>query len=434
MVVPLRLREQVVGAISLTATRGKRRFTPEDLTLAEELGRRASLAMENAQLYFEAQEASRLKDEFLATVSHELRTPLTAILGWTHLLRSGRPEHTARAIDTIERNARAQVHIVEDVLDVSRIITGKLRLEIEPVRLDQIVQAALDALRSAADAKQLQLSFRSQPGAGETLGDGGRLQQIAWNLLANAIKFTPAGGRVEVTLEQDASTVALQVSDTGIGIRPEHLPRVFERFWQADSSSTRAFGGLGLGLALVRHLVELHGGQVMAHSAGPGKGASFKVVLPLRSPAARSGAPAHRSAPPPAAEPRSRLRGLRLLVVDDEVDVRDLLAALLEQQGAEVKTLPSTRAALELLEHWSPDVLVSDIGMPEDDGYELIREIRARGVETRTWFPAIALTAHAQPADRDRALSLGYQLHLTKPVAPATLIAAIAELAGREID
>ncbi|HEU4580697.1 MAG TPA: response regulator [Polyangiaceae bacterium] len=434
MVVPLRLREQVVGAISLTATRGKRRFTPEDLTLAEELGRRASLAMENAQLYFEAQEASRLKDEFLATVSHELRTPLTAILGWTHLLRSGRPEHTARAIETIERNARAQVHIVEDVLDVSRIITGKLRLEIEPVRLDQIVQAALDALRSAADAKQLQLSFRSQPGAGETLGDAGRLQQIAWNLLANAIKFTPAGGQVEVSLEQDASTVALQVSDTGIGIRPEHLPRVFERFWQADSSSTRAFGGLGLGLALVRHLVELHGGQVMVHSAGPGKGASFKVVLPLRSPGARSGAPAHRSAPPPAAEPRSRLRGLRLLVVDDEVDVRDLLAALLEQQGAEVKTLPSTRAALELLEHWSPDVLVSDIGMPEDDGYELIRAIRARGVETRTWFPAIALTAYAQPADRDRALSLGYQLHLTKPVAPATLIAAIAELAGRQID
>jgi PAS domain S-box-containing protein len=434
MVVPLRLREQVVGAICLTATRGKRRFTTEDLTLAEELGRRASLAMENAQLYFEAQEASRLKDEFLATVSHELRTPLTAILGWTHLLRSGRPEHTARAIETIERNARAQVHIVEDVLDVSRIITGKLRLELEPVRLEPIVQAALDALRSAADAKQLQLSFHSLPGAGETLGDAGRLQQVAWNLLANAIKFTPAGGRVEVSLEQDESTVRLQVSDTGIGIRPEHLPRIFERFWQVDSSSTRAYGGLGLGLALVRHLVELHGGQVMVHSDGPGKGATFKVVLPLRSAKARSGAARPRSTPPPAAEARSRRQGLRILVVDDEADVRDLLAALLQQQGAEVKTLHSARAALELLEHWTPDVLVSDIGMPEEDGYELIREIRARTVATGTWFPAIALTAYAQPADRERALSLGYQLHLTKPVAPLTLIGAIADLAGRSMD
>ncbi len=431
MVVPLRLRGQVAGALSLTAARAQRHFTAEDLALAEELGRRASLAMDNAQLYFEAQEASRMKDEFLATVSHELRTPLTAILGWTHLLRAGRPEHTARALETIERNARAQVHIVEDVLDVSRIITGKLHLRIEPVQLDQVVRSALDALRAAVDAKQLELSIRSEPGAGETLGDAGRLQQVVWNLLANAIKFTPAGGRVEVVLDQDDSGVRFQVSDTGIGIRQDHLPRVFERFWQADSSSTRAFGGLGLGLALVRHLVELHGGQVTAHSEGLGHGACFRVTLPLRSAASREAAP---SSAHLLAEPRVRLRGVRVLVVDDEEDVRDLLAALLGQEGAEVKTLPSARAALELIEHWSPEVLVSDIGMPGDDGYELIRQIRSRGVERRLWFPAIALTAYAQPAHRERALALGYQRHLAKPAAPAALIAAIAELAGRQID
>lgn len=428
MVVPLVLRGQIAGALCLTATRAKRRFRAEDLALAKELGRRASLAMENAQLYFEAQEANRLKDEFLATVSHELRTPLTAILGWTHLLRAGRPEHTARAIEIIERNARAQVHIVEDVLDVSRIITGKLRLELGPVRLEQIVRAALDALRAAAEAKQLQMSFRTQPGAGETLGDAARLQQIAWNLLANAIKFTPAGGRVEIALEQDDSSVRLQVSDTGIGLREDHLPRVFERFWQADSTSTRAFGGLGLGLALVRHLVELHGGHVTAQSAGLGQGARFNVVLPLRRTSARKEIEAPHSASPPSSEPRSRLRGVRVLFVDDEADVRDLVVVLLEQQGAEVKALPSTRAALELLEQWNPDVLVSDIGMPDDDGYELIRKVRARAVEPRDWFPAIALTAYAQPSDREHALSLGYQLHLTKPTPPATLIAAIAEL------
>jgi len=416
MVVPLLLRSQVVGAISLTSTRSQRRFGAEDLALAEELGRRASLAMENARLYSEAQEASRLKDEFLATVSHELRTPLTSILGWTHLLRAGRAEHTARAVETIERNARTQVHIVEDLLDVSRIISGKLRLELAPVRLEQIVRAALDTLRAAADAKQLELSFHTPPEAGEMLGDAGRLQQVAWNLLSNAIKFTPAGGRVEIALEQDGTCQRLSVSDTGIGIRPEHLQRVFERFWQADSSSTRAFGGLGLGLALVRHLVESHGGSVTAESEGLGKGARFTALLPIRAATSSQEAAPASSSPPPAAEPAARLNAIRVLVVDDDSDVRDLIATLLEQHGAEVRTAPSARGALELLGQWTPDLLLSDIGMPDEDGYWLIQEVRARDVERRTWFPAIALTAYAQSADRERALSSGYQLHLTKPV------------------
>ena len=320
---------------------------------------------------------------------------------------------------------------MEDLLDVSRIISGKLRLELAPVRLEQIVRAALDTLQAAADAKELELSFRTPPEAGEMLGDAGRLQQVAWNLLSNAIKFTPAGGRVEIALEQDGTCQRLSVSDTGIGIRPEHLQRVFERFWQADSSSTRAFGGLGLGLALVRHLVESHGGSVTAESEGLGKGARFTVLLPIRAATSSQEAAPASSSPPPAAEPAARLNAIRVLVVDDDSDVRDLIATLLEQHGAEVRTAPSARGALELLGQWTPDLLLSDIGMPDEDGYWLIQEVRARDVERRTWFPAIALTAYAQSADRERALSSGYQLHLTKPVAPAALVAAIAELARR---
>jgi PAS domain S-box-containing protein len=286
MVVPLVVRGHVFGALALTTSTSERRFEAEDLALAEELARRAGLAVENAQLYREAQNANRLKDEFLATVSHELRTPLTAILGWIHVLRNDRPEQVARAVDTIERNAHAQARIVEDLLDVSRIVTGKLRLQLESVDLAEVVQAAVDTVKPMAEAKGIELSTSLDAAVPHIAGDSARLQQVAWNLLSNAIKFTPRGGRVEVRLEPQLSNVRLCISDTGDGIRADFLPYVFERFRQADSAATRAYGGLGLGLAIVRHLVELHGGHVSAESQGEGRGSSFTLLLPLRAPAA----------------------------------------------------------------------------------------------------------------------------------------------------
>jgi PAS domain S-box-containing protein len=425
MVVPLVVRGSVIGAIALTSSASGRRFESDDLALAGELARRAGLAVENAQLYRDAQDANRLKDEFLATVSHELRTPLTAILGWLHLLRTGRPAQVARAIDTIERNALAQARIVDDVLDVSRIITGKLRLEIEPVNLADVLRSAVDTVRPAAEAKEIALITTLHPAAAETAGDSARLQQIAWNLLSNAIKFTPHGGRIEVRLEREGSDARVRVSDTGQGIRPDFLPHVFERFRQGDSSSTRTHGGLGLGLAIVRHLVELHGGSVTAESGGEGCGATFTITLPL----IRASASA---TPDPSAATSVggslRLEGVRVLVVDDDADARDFTSALLEQHGAQVTSSPSARAARDLLEHTTPDVLVSDIGMPGEDGFALIGEVRALGAIRGFWIPAIALTAYAQAEDRNQALSAGYQVHLAKPVDPAALIASVAEL------
>jgi PAS domain S-box-containing protein len=427
MVVPLIVRGTVLGAIALTSSAAGRRFASDDLALAGELARRAGLAVENAQLYRDAQDASRLKDEFLATVSHELRTPLTAILGWLHLLRTGRPAQVARAIDTIERNALAQARIVDDVLDVSRIITGKLRLEIEPVNLADVLRAAVDTVRPAAEAKEIDLITTLHPAATETAGDSARLQQIAWNLVSNAIKFTPHGGRIEIRLERDGSDARVRVSDTGQGIRPDFLPHVFERFRQGDSSPTRTHGGLGLGLAIVRHLVELHGGSVTAESEGEGRGAAFTITLPLvRTPASASIAPDASAAASHLAS--SRLEGVRVLVVDDDADGRDFTSALLEQHGAEVTTSPSARAARDVLEHTTPDVIVSDIGMPGEDGFALIGEVRALGVLRGFWIPAIALTAYAQAEDRAQALAAGYQVHLAKPVEPAALVAAVAEL------
>ncbi len=435
LVVPIVVRGNVLGALALTKSASARRFATQDLALAEDLARRAGLAVENAELYREAQEANRLKDEFLATVSHELRTPLTAILGWTHLLKTGRPGQVARAVETIERNAHAQARIVDDILDVSRIVTGKLRLVLTRVNLADIIVAALDTVRPTAEAKEITLRSVLDPTAAETAGDAARLQQVAWNLLSNAIKFTPNGGRVEVRLARGASTLELRVSDTGQGIPADFLPHVFERFRQADSAPTRASGGLGLGLAIVRHLVELHGGHVSAESPGEGRGATFKVTLPLPSVpgAAAQAAPSDTARPAPgvvAAEPVT-LAGVRVLVVDDQADSRDFIAILLEQHGAQVTTAASARSAEDLLLQMPPDVLVSDIGMPGEDGYALIRQVRAAGVERGIWFAAVALTGHAQLSDRNRALSAGYQAHLTKPVQPEVLVAVIAELARR---
>jgi PAS domain S-box-containing protein len=380
-----------------------------------------------------AEEASRLKDEFLATVSHELRTPMTAILGWAHLLRTASlDEPTARrALDTIERNARAQAQLIEDLLDVSRIITGKLRLDARPVELAPIIAAATDAARPAATAKGITLHVDPGETHLAVLGDADRLQQVVWNLLSNAIKFTPQAGEVRVALARNAGHAEINVRDTGQGIAPEFLPHVFERFRQADGAPTRQHGGLGLGLAIVRHLVELHGGTVAAASAGAGHGATFTVQLPvaalrtadfgLRAGDGTSDQSAIRS-------PQSAiLSGLRVLVVDDEPDARDLLQLVLTQSGALVMTADSAGAALAAFERERPDLLISDIGMPGVDGYALIREVRARETQSGlAHLPAIALTAYARTEDRAQALDAGFHTHMPKPIDPAALVAALA--------
>jgi signal transduction histidine kinase/ActR/RegA family two-component response regulator len=385
----------------------------------------------------ELREASRLKDEFLATVSHELRTPLTAILGWSYLLRTGQleMEGTDGALETIERNARAQSQLVDDLLDVSRIITGKLRLDIRHVAPGSFIESAIEALRPAAEAKDVRIQKVMDTGVISIAGDPARLQQVVWNLLANAIKFTPRGGRVQVRLERINSHIEIAVSDTGVGINPEFLPHVFERFRQADQKTTRQHGGLGLGLAIARHLVELHGGTIHAESIGEGHGATFIVKLPVvpvyqKSDFAERVHPAAREELP-AYECFERLDGLKVLVVDDEVDARDLLRAGIGQCGAEVRTVASTQDALEAIENEMPDLLISDIGMPGEDGYELIRKIRALPADRGGKIPAIALTAYARTEDRLHALRAGYQMHVPKPVELAELVAVAASLVRR---
>ncbi len=402
---------------------------------------RARLLLAEQQARAEAERASRMKDEFLATVSHELRTPLTSIMGWVHMLRTETLDEKtqAMAIQTVERNAKSQAQLIEDILDVSRIITGKLRLQVGIVDLLAIVQAAIDTVRPAAQSKDLELQLRTLLAPDERIvrGDPGRLQQVVWNLLANAIKFTPRGGRIDVTLEQGgAASARLLVRDSGQGIEPEFLPFVFDRFRQADGTMTRKHGGLGLGLAIVRHLVELHGGAVRAHSAGPGQGAEFTVSLPreilpaavVPGPALPGGAERARpkgAAGPPAPTP---LRGLSVLLVDDAPDTLRMLTVLLEEAGARVYTADSARAALSLIAQSRPDVLVSDLAMPGEDGFSLIAKVRALPPELGGEIPAIALTAHVRLADRARALSAGFQMFIAKPLEPQELIAVLGDL------
>jgi hypothetical protein len=388
----------------------------------------------------QAEEANRLKDEFLATLSHELRTPLTSILGWARMLSGGQLDAatTARALETIERNAKAQSQLIEDILDVSRVITGKLRLEVRPVDLAAVIESAIDAALPAVEAKSIRLQRVLDSGASMVSGDPSRLQQVVWNLLSNAIKFTPRSGRVQVKLERVDSHVEIAVSDNGQGIDADILPYIFERFRQADSSTTRAHGGLGLGLAIVRHLVEMHGGTVRAESEGEGRGATFTVRLPLvavrsldirrageaerRHPTASSGVPFN--CPP-------ELEGLRLLVVDDEADTRTLLKTMLEKCGAQVIAVSSAGEAFAALKESRPDVLISDLGMPGEDGYALIKKVRALSAEDGGLTPSAALTAYARVEDRLKVLRSGFQLHIPKPVEPAELIAVVANLAGR---
>jgi signal transduction histidine kinase/ActR/RegA family two-component response regulator len=372
--------------------------------------------------------ANRAKDEFLAILSHELRTPLMPILTWAGLLR----EHTLdaqtaeRGLAAIERSAKLQARIVEDLLDVSRAITGKLRLNVQPVMLYAVVRGAIDSARPAADAKSIVLDVEPAPDVRLVSGDPDRLQQVVWNLLSNAIKFTPEGGRVEVRLTQAGEHVRLSVRDDGAGIDPALLPRLFERFWQADTSSTRMHGGLGLGLAVVRHLVELHGGTMQAASDGKGRGATFTVTLPALS------APAVPVDDAVRDRTAATLHGVKVLVVDDDLDTCDIVGAVLESAGAEVRTCLSARAALTVMDAWAPDILVSDIAMPGDDGYALIRTIRARKADQGGRIVAVALTAYARQEDRAKALSAGFQVHVGKPVEPLQLVRIVASAGGYE--
>ncbi len=445
LVVPIRFQKTVLGTLVCGISDRARHFSSSDVTLAEELARRAAVAIDNARLYELSQreralleEASRAKDEFVALISHELRTPLSAILGWSRMLRSGGvPEETKQhALNVIERNASAQNQLVGDLLDVSRIISGKIRLHFAQVNPSDIVALVVEGLRPTVDAKQIPLVTDLGPPVGTFRGDGHRLQQVVWNLLTNAVKFTPKGGEILVSLHRADSNVELVVEDTGVGIAPEFLSNVFERFRQADEGTTRRHMGLGLGLSIAKHLAELHGGSIAARSRGVGLGATFIATLPISALA---------SAPPPfegpsaqvttdaspADPPTSSVQGIRLLVVDDEADARDLLQTLLEMYGMIVEAAASAAEALERLKEFRPDAIISDIGMPDEDGYKLIRKIRTLTEEDTKNIPAIALTAFARKEDRMQALVAGFNAHLTKPVEPATLVAMIADLVGR---
>jgi PAS domain S-box-containing protein len=385
-----------------------------------------------------ASAASRAKDEFLATLSHELRTPLNAILGWARLLSSGGldDETAARGLKAIERNSTAQAQLIEDLLDVSRIISGKFRLSLEPIYLVRVVEAAIDSIRPTAEAKGVRLQTMLDPDAGPISGDAGRLQQVIWNLLSNAVKFTPKGGRVQVRLTRINSHIEIEVSDTGQGIESEFLPYVFDRFQQADGSTTRKHGGLGLGLAIVRHITELHGGIVSAYSPGEGRGAAFTVRLPIMAIHTRH-SDKERVHPQVNSEsalyfkPSLDLEGVRVLVVDDEPDTTQLLSTVLTQCGAYVKTAASAKEAFATLKEWRPNLIVSDIGMPEEDGYSFMKRVRTWARETGIWVPAVALTAYARAEDRLKALDSGYQMHLPKPVEPLELVKVLVSLVER---
>jgi PAS domain S-box-containing protein len=452
MVVPLRVRDRPLGAITFIYADSGRRYSADDLAFAEDFARRAAMAIENAlalketedararerELRDEAESANRAKDEFLATVSHELRTPLNAILGWTVTLRRRNlHEDVDRALAIVERNARLQAKLVEDVLDISRTISGKLVLNLGPTSVAEAVSAAVETVAPAAEAKDIKTSVDVRDESLTITADSDRLQQIIWNLLSNAVKFTPRYGTVGVSAYRDGPDICVRVSDTGEGIRRDVLPFVFEPFQQADASTTRRHGGLGLGLAIVKRLVSAHGGTVRADSEGEGKGATFIVRLPARSVVAAISRGARGAALPRGAarmEDAPRLDGLRLLVVDDEEDALRLVTEVLREQGAEVHVAMSAREALEMFGTVQPDVVVSDIGMPDADGLSLIRKIRARPPHQGGRTPAVALTAYARAEEAQRAFAAGFQMHIAKPVEPAHLATVVANLGGRTLD
>lgn len=386
-----------------------------------------------------AAQANKMKDEFLALVSHELRTPLNAMLGWTSLLKEGAEDEKElrEGLDTIDRNARAQARLVDDLLDVSRIISGKVRLVITEVNLRAVVASVIDALRPASTARGVTVEFRATSEPAEVLGDSDRLQQIVWNLLSNAIKFTPRGGRVTLSLEHRESTVALAVTDNGPGIRADFIPRIFERFSQGDASTTRGHGGLGLGLAITRHLIELHGGKISAESPGEGLGATFRVEIPivavkdLKARFALRANAAGAAAAPTVGPLDVDLAGRRVLAVDDQADTLAIINRILTRQRAEVRTATSAAAGLAILADWAPDLLISDIGMPGQDGYSFIRAVRALPKSSARRLPAVALTAFARESDRKAAIDAGFDEHLAKPIDTGMLLSKVAELLSR---
>jgi PAS domain S-box-containing protein len=437
LVVPIMVDGGVEGLLYVHR-RAPRPFNDRNEEILRQLAEYAAIAIHNMQMLAhehqmraEAEGASRMKDEFLATLSHELRSPLQPLLNWAYLLRSPNldPASAERALDAIERSTKTLGQLIEDLLDVSRIVTGKLRLQARPVRLSGVIRAAMEAVEAAALAKGVSLEAQLEPVLPAVLGDPDRLQQVLWNLLSNGIKFTPRGGRVTVSLAGRSSEVLITVADTGAGIRREFLPHVFERFRQAESSTNRAYGGLGLGLAIVRHLVELHGGSVAVQSEGEGRGATFIVRLPvavaMRAPA--EGAPVVVGGAPPAA---ASLAGLRILVVDDEADAREVMRFMLERGGARVRTVGSAIQALDSIREERPDLLISDIGMPVEDGYVMVRRLRAMEEGLGRRLPAIALTAYASEEDSRRARTAGFDAHLSKPVDPARLVEIAVSLAG----
>ncbi|HUQ32433.1 MAG TPA: ATP-binding protein [Pyrinomonadaceae bacterium] len=430
------------GERAVLNAEGQTRMARQAATQSEKLAEMLNSARADLERALRtAEAASRAKDDFLATVSHELRTPLTPILGFARMLRSSQLDANGqeRALASIERNAELQSHLIEDILDFARIIAGKLRLEVQPVDPAVVVEAAVDVVRPAALAKDVRLQVVLDPGAGPVSGDAGRLQQVIWNLLTNAVKFTPKGGRVQVRLERVNSRIEITISDTGEGITQDFLPYVFDRFRQADNSISRRHGGLGLGLSIVRQLVEMHGGSVDVYSDGLEQGSTFTVKLPrmivhetkrLKEDSARRHPTSDEQQAIPFTCP-PELAGLRVLVVDDEMDARDLLAMVLESCGAMVTTVGTAGEALDAVKRLKPDILVSDIEMPGEDGYSLIAKIRALLPEDGGRVPALALTAHARLEDRMRALTGGFQMHVAKPVEPAELVVVLASLVGR---
>ena len=438
IIAPLVAYERALGTITLAITESSRRYEEVDLSFAMAVANQTAAAIEIWRLYREAQEArgaaeaaNRAKDEFLSTLSHELRNPLNAVHGWATLIERGQlgEAQTRRAVQVIVRNVNAQIRLVDDLLDMSRVVSGGMRLVVQPVDLRELIEDSLEAVRHAADAKGIRIQRVLEAPEVLVSGDFGRLQQIVWNLLDNAVKFTPRDGRVQVHLQRVRSHAEIVISDTGQGIAPELLPYVFDRLRQGESGSTRSHGGLGIGLALVRHLAELHGGSVYAESAGEGKGATFVVKLPLMVAEMREQTIA-------AARERSSLEstaltGVHIVVVDDDPTALELIREVLAQAGAQVIECRSADEALRVIQQRSPDLIVSDIEMPGEDGHSLIRKVRALDPERGGKIPAIALTAFGRPEDRIRSLTAGFNIHVSKPVDPAELIAIAASMLGR---
>jgi signal transduction histidine kinase/CheY-like chemotaxis protein len=439
---PLTAQGKLFGTLGF-GSRTRTEFTSAETKLFQAICDRIAIALERTELVSSLQQqteelirANRLKDEFLAALSHELRTPLNPIQGWTKLLKSGRlnPNKTTEALTTIERNVKQQIALVDDLLDISRVVQGQFQLTSQPVDLAPILNAAGDSVRFAAIAKSITLELHyPSDSISQVMGDELRLQQVFWNLLSNAIKFTPDDGRVDVWLEQVQNNAQIRITDTGIGIAAEFLPYVFDRFRQADGSSTRRYGGLGLGLALVKHLVELHGGTVSAESLGEGRGATFKVNFPLLRSASSNPTTSNSQQPQTdlsSSVTSESLTGIRVLVVDDEPDNLELLDFVLTQEGAIVTTVNCATEALAIIAENPPDILISDIGMPDMDGYELLRQVRALPSQQNKPLKAIALTAFAQPEDQERMLTAGFQAYLSKPCNLVDLITAIAREVG----